>query len=83
MEEFIVIFGVFFAVALLVVYIMAAMEFNSIANQKGYPGNKYGWWCFWFPAAGYLMVIALPDRSQKAEATPAKEVFDNNALPEL
>lgn len=79
MEELIVLF----AFALLVADIMAAVEFNSIANRKGYPGNKYGWWCFLFPAAGYLMVIALPDRGQQAEATPAKGEFDDNALPEL
>lgn len=83
MEEFIVIFGVLFAIVLLVAYIMAAVEFNSIANRKGYPGNKYGWWCFWFPAAGYLMVIALPDRSRKEESTSEKEVFENDILPEL
>lgn len=71
------------AIAVLIAQIMAALEFNSIANCKGYLGNKYGWWCFWFPAAGYLMVIALPDRSQKAETVPEKEVFDNNTLPEL
>lgn len=83
MEGFIVIGCVLFTAVLLAAYIMAAVEFNSIANQKGYPGSRYGWWCFWFPAAGYLMVIALPDRSQKAQAAPEKEVFENNALPEL
>lgn len=71
------------AIVVLIVQIMAALEFNSIANRKGYSGNKYGWWCFWFPAAGYLMVIALPDRSQQAEVVPEKEKFENNALPEL
>lgn len=71
------------AIVILIVQIMAALEFNSIANRKGYSGNKYGWWCFWFPAAGYLMVIALPVCSQKAETVLAKEVFDNNVLPEL
>lgn len=82
MEGFMVFMGILLIIGLLAAYILAAKEFNSIANQKGYPGNKYFWWCFWVPAAGYLMVIALPDRGIKA-AAPVKPDFDNDALPEL
>lgn len=69
------------AMVMLGAYCMAAVEFNSIAHQKGYTGNKYGWWCFWFPFAGYLMVVALPDRS--AQPAPQKPAYDSDALPEL
>lgn len=82
MEGFMVFMGILLIIGLLAAYILAAKEFNSIANQKGYPGGKYGWWCFLFPAAGYLMVIALPDRGTKAVA-PAKPEFENETLPEL
>lgn len=77
-----ILFYSLFVIVLLVVYVFAAVEFNSIANQKGYPGSKYGWWCFWFPVVGYLMVIALPDRAANT-AAPVKSEFDNDALPEL
>lgn len=66
----------------LIVYIFAAVEFNNIAGMKGYSGNKYGWWCFLFPVAGYLMVIALPDREQPIAAVE-KPVASDEELPEL
>ncbi len=39
---------------------VAAAQFNKIAEMKGHSG--YFWWCFWLGAAGWAMVIALPDR---------------------
>lgn len=69
----------------LVAEIMAAVEFNSIANQKGYEGTKYGWWCALFPPAGYLMVIALPNLNQQAAPVQnsAAAPAEDDVLPEL
>lgn len=69
------------AIAVLAVYILAAVEFNSIANAKGFEGSKYGWWCILFPIAGYLMVVALPNRN--AQPAAQKPAYDSDALPEL
>lgn len=43
-------------------YIVAAIEFSSIAEEKGYKG--YFWFCLLIPIIGYLMVIALPDKKK-------------------
>lgn len=48
--------------AFLVADILLAREFYKIAVMKGWSSKKY----FWFPVltafAGYLLVIALPDK---------------------
>ena len=72
-------FLVFAAVAIfLVADILLAKEFYKIAVMKGWSSKKY----FWFPVlvtfAGYLLVIALPD---KGRADSAALVSDD--LPEL
>lgn len=42
-----------------------AMEFQSVAHDKGYTGSKYYWYPFLFGIFGMLLIIALPDRSGK------------------
>ena len=55
---------IFLAVAavLIAADILLAREFYKAAVMKGWPSRRY----FWFPVlltqAGYLLVIALPDR---------------------
>ncbi len=58
----------------LAVSALASSQFNKIAEMKGHSG--YFWWCFWLGAAGWAMVIALPDRSS-VQPSPADD------LPEL
>ena len=67
------------AVAVLVLLFFAAKEFQRIAKMKGYYEKRYFWWCFLFSAVGMLMVVALPDRADKAEASHAP----NDELPDL
>ena len=72
-------FLVFAAVAVfLIADILLAKEFYKIAVVKGWSSKKY----FWFPVlvtfAGYLLVIALPD---KGGVNIAALVSDD--LPEL
>ena len=55
-----------------------AGEFNKAAIMKGCSGRKYFWICFILPLAGYLLVIALPDRGG-AELS----VIESDDLPEL
>ena len=54
---------VFIAIGYLVLEAAIAKKFELIAGEKGYDG--YFWWCFWLGAAGWAMVIALPDRKMK------------------
>lgn len=42
-----------------------AYEFYRIAVMKGHDDDKYLWISFLFAFAGYMLVIALPDRSDK------------------
>lgn len=54
---------VFLAVIIsLVICFFAAIEFASIAREKGYEDSKYFWCTFLLGIIGMLMVIALPDR---------------------
>ena len=63
------------AIALWIDYLIAR-EFYFAAHEKGYPGKKYLWICFFLGMVGYLLVIALPNRaSAKVEA--------NDELPPL
>ena len=71
----------------LAIMILAALEFNNIAHLKGYSGGKYGWWSIIFPLAGYLMVIALPDRNgapgARTPSSAAKPTVEKDELPDL
>ena len=41
-----------------------ASQFYYVAQEKGYDEPKYFWIPFLFSLVGYLLVIALPDRSK-------------------
>ncbi len=55
---------------------LIAKEFYNIAILKGYRDKKYFWYCFFFSILGILLVIALPNKSNKTQKR-----IDN--LPEL
>ena len=55
-------FLIFLGLVSLVIGIFIALEFASIAREKGYDDAKYFWYTFFFGVIGMLMVIALPDR---------------------
>ena len=55
----------------------AAGEFYKIAEDKGYHGKKYFWWCFLAPPVGHLMIVAMPDRGRD------QQVVVNEDLPAL
>ena len=55
-----------------------AKEFYRAAVARGWPDRKYFWICFLLPPAGYLLVLALPDRGG-----PAQDSFDSGDLPEI
>ncbi len=55
-----------------------AGEFHRAAVARGWPQKKYFWICFLLPIAGYLLVLALPDRGG-----PAPGFFSSSDLPEL
>ena len=66
-----------FLAALAVSYFVA-LEFHKAATARGWPQRKYFWICFLLPPAGYLLVLALPDRGG-----PALGAYDSDDLPEL
>ncbi|MBR7184452.1 MAG: hypothetical protein IKD37_02470 [Clostridia bacterium] len=57
--------GIIIVVALVYfsICLAAASKFADIAELKGHGRKPWFAWCFWFGLAGWLMVVALPDRS--------------------
>lgn len=45
-----------------------AKQFYEVAKEKGFYDSKYQWICFFFGAAGWIMVCALPDRGNHVPA---------------
>lgn len=56
-------------IALVISAIIAAC-FADVAREKGFEESHYFWLCFIFGIAGYLLVVALPDR--KIRTAPFK-----------
>ncbi len=54
-------------VSIIIAYLLAK-EFYAVANSKGYEDKKYFWYSFIFLFAGYLLIIALPDKNIKSES---------------
>ena len=50
----------------IIIDLVIAKAFRTIAEMKGHEGKLYFWWCFLTGIAGYLMVAALPDRGKGA-----------------
>ena len=44
-----------------------ATQFYEVAQAKGYQAHKYFWMPFCLGFVGYLLVIALPDRSNSVQ----------------
>ena len=42
---------------------LISKEFEFIAFEKGYNGKRYFWYAFFMGFVGYLLVIALPNKS--------------------
>lgn len=63
---------------LLVVDFFVAREFYKAAVMKGWTARKYFWLAFLLPPAGYLLVIALPDRGGAHMS-----VFESDDLPDI
>lgn len=68
--------GILILIALIVIEYYLAEWFYEVVEAKGYHNRKYFWICFPLSFAGYLLVIALPDRGSAA-------VLSGEALPEL
>ena len=73
-----VVWKILLFAAAAVVSWFVAKEFYKAAVARGWPQKKYFWICFLLPCAGYLLVLALPDRGG-----PALGAFDSSDLPEL
>lgn len=63
-------------VLLIVLAVYIANRFSDVAAMKGHTERKYFWICLWLGWIGYLLVIALPDRSNTATSIA-------DELPEL
>lgn len=58
----------------LVISYLIANEFYQIAIMKGFNESKYLWISFFLGMVGYLLVIALPDKSIKNEKVSVDEI---------
>lgn len=62
-------------VAYFILVYFDAKWFYEVAEKKGHHDKKYFWICFWLGIVGFLLVIALPDRSNgQAEVTDLPEL---------
>ena len=69
MEALIFIYLLFLA-GLIVLMWFIAKWFAEIAADKGYYDKKYFWICFWLGGIGWLMVVAMPNKSRAYAAPP-------------
>jgi hypothetical protein len=81
----VLIIPIILVIVVFVIYFLAAQSFQEIAEMKGHTDKKYFWWCFWTGAAGWLMVVALPDRSNGSNGStaPTNENTSSDELPDL
>ena len=54
----------------IVITSILAEQFYEVAQEKGYDDRKYFRICFWLGLPGYLLVIALPNRSNSQQTLP-------------
>lgn len=68
-------------IAFLVVLIFVALKFKTIAEMKGHDGQEYFWWTLLVAPFGMLMVIALPDWSDRSSGKG--NAIQEDELPDL
>lgn len=71
-------FTILLTILCLVIEFYLASEFYKVVQMKGYSETKYFWIAFLFSFAGYLLIIALPDKTQTAPQNN-----DTDSLPRL
>lgn len=73
-----IVLSLIIALCFLAAHIYASFEFYNVAVMKGWPQKKYLYisLLLWF--AGYLIIVALPDRSSIKKAAVV-----SRDLPEL
>lgn len=74
-----VLFGIVAGYGVLFSWVIAGY-FREIARMKGHREERYFWVPFVFTIAGYLLVIALPDRNSDTKADKATFDTDKTAL---
>lgn len=67
------------SIAVIVLWVFVAREFQAIAAMKGHDQMKYFWWTFLMGLVGMLMVVALPPQT----AAPAPETPAADELPDI
>ncbi len=90
MEVFLLLLAIALGILILVLAIVAMVQFGEIAVLKGFPEKKTTVMvlCFFVPIAGYLLVCALPDHSRmavtaEASAPEKQEESIEDELPDL
>lgn len=79
MPLFVLVILIILAVAaLLAIDAFVAIEFYKAASAKGWGQKKYFWLAFLLTFAGYLLIVALPDRGGQQMS-----VLISDELPEL
>lgn len=83
-DLFVIIISIVGVGVVLLIDYFIAKEFSAIAELKGYNDPKYFWWSFLTGVAGYLMVVALPNRrtvNSNGTVMPAQPDAEINEQP--
>ena len=65
MDVSVVVISVIVLIISIIIDYLLAKEFYSVAKSKGYKDKKYFWYSYMFLFAGYLLIIALPDKNSE------------------
>lgn len=67
MDVSVVVISVIVLIISIIIDYLLAKEFYSVAKSKGYKDKKYFWYSYMFLFAGYLLIIALPDKNSETD----------------
>lgn len=81
MEEMIVLLSLAGPALVLWINYLIAREFYRTACMKGHYQIKYLWLPFFLGAIGYLIVVALPDKSALNHGVQTQSHNQGNDLP--
>ena len=66
----------------IILSVVISSKFQEIAEMKGHSGGPYFWFTFFFGIIGMLMVVALPDHSNKTTETAPVTFFQPKQEPD-
>ena len=80
MEVFFIVLYIVSGIVAIAVDCFIANLFQGAAEQKGYSGKKYFWYCLLFGIAGWIYVSALPDLLSRGSRASFSSNFGNQTI---